>query len=170
MIFRKMASALGVGVILVSAVPGVLAAAPMSKEGRFDFTLCFAGKIDHMVVGKDIGSGSYDLAASIYANGELKAFHRTAARCVGTYVTIRGKFSDAGYCVVTDEDNDKWLMKYATDIGTDYFHGRWEAVEGSGKYEGMTATGEYKTLGTTPAAQPGGLQGCNHNSGTYKLR
>jgi hypothetical protein len=156
--------------VLLAALARSGPAAPTPKEGRFDFTLCFAGKMEHMAVDKEVGGGSYDLGVAVYANGDSKMFDRTGARCLGAYVTRDGRFEDAGYCVLVDADGDKWLMKYATAIGPDSFRGTWDAVHGTGKYAGMTATGEYKTLGPIPAVQSGGLQGCNRNSGTYKLR
>jgi hypothetical protein len=43
-------------------------------------------------------------------------------------------------------------------------------VAGTGKYEGMVATGTYENLGPFPTIKDGTFQNCNHQTGTYKLK
>jgi hypothetical protein len=49
--------------------------------------------------------------------------------------------------------------------------GKWVAVGGSGKYEGMTASATYAPVGEIPpGAAPGIYNKCNRNTGTYRLK
>jgi hypothetical protein len=43
-------------------------------------------------------------------------------------------------------------------------------MDGSGKYEGMTANGEYRPIGNVPRVLAGGFKSCNHHSGSCKFK
>jgi len=43
-------------------------------------------------------------------------------------------------------------------------------VVGTGKYEGMVASGTVRPLGPFPVIKAGTFQDCNHQSGTYELK
>ncbi len=44
-------------------------------------------------------------------------------------------------------------------------------VSGTGNYEGMVASGDFKALGPFPDnLKPGNFQSCNRQTGTYKLK
>ena len=45
-----------------------------------------------------------------------------------------------------------------------------ENITGTGKFEGMVATGTVKPLGPFPVVKAGTFQDCNHQTGTYKLK
>lgn len=144
------------------------AAVEIPKEGRFDFNYCMGGKAAYSEVRAGLATGEFDLVASTYTNGPGKAFDRQGSRCVGVYEIVDGKYRDYGVCTQVDADGDKWIMR--TETGAD-MGGKWVAVGGSGKYEGMTATGSYAPVGAIPpAAAPGVFNRCNRNTGTYKLR
>ena len=107
------------------------------------------------------------IAASIYGKGGSNDIDRGSPRCVGTYEITGGRYRDHGTCTLVDADGDKWLMRYET--GAD-LAGTWVAVEGSGKYEGMEARGEYRPVGNVPGVLAGGFKSCNHNTGLYTLK
>jgi len=142
--------------------------AEMLKEGRFDFNICKFGKADYPRLAKGLVSGSFDrITASMYDNGASKAVDQQGSRCVGAYQIVDGEYRDYGVCTQVDADGDKWLMRYET--GADLI-GTWVAVGGSGKYEGMTAKGEYQPIGNVPGVVAGGFKSCYHNTGTYQLK
>ena len=142
--------------------------AEMIREGRFDFNICKFGKADYPRLAKGLVSGSFDrIAASIYDNGGSEDIGQQDSRCVGAYEVVGGRYRDYGVCTQVDADGDKWLMRYET--GADLI-GTWVAVGGSGKYEAMTAEGEYRPNGNVPGVLAGGFKSCNHNTGTYKLK
>lgn len=47
--------------------------------------------------------------------------------------------------------------------------GTYTAPYGTGRYEGIVPSGEWRTA-LWPAALPSTAQGCNPNRGTYRLR
>lgn len=144
------------------------AAVDMPKEGRFDFNYCMGGKVGYSELRAGLAMGEFEGVASTYANGAGKAFDRQGSRCIGVYEIVDGKYRDYGVCTQVDADGDKWLMRF--DTGGD-MSGKWVVVGGTGKYEGMSATGSYAPVGDLPpAAGPGTYNKCNRNTGTYKLR
>lgn len=140
----------------------------MIREGRFDFNVCKFGKADYPRHAKGLVGDSFNrIAASMYDNGGSKDIDQQGSRCVGAYEIVGGKYRDYGVCTQVDADDDRWLMRYET--GAD-LSGTWVAVGGSGKYEGMSAKGEYRPIGNVPGVVPGGFKSCNHYTGAYKLK
>jgi hypothetical protein len=72
-----------------------------------------------------------------------------------------------GTCEVIDADGDKRLGHYSVVDGKETFY---TIVAGTGKYEGMILTSTVEPLGPFPAIKDGTFQGCNHRTGTYKLK
>jgi hypothetical protein len=60
-----------------------------------------------------------------------------------------------------------WVFRF--ESGPDA-SGKWRAVGGTGKYDGIEASGVYKAVGFPPAVLPDRFNRCNRNTGTYKLR
>jgi len=148
------------------------AAVNMPKEGNLDFNYCLAGRTQAMPVSDDTVAGSFELTAAIISNIPGGPFDGQGSQCMGTWQVLDGKYSDSGYCVTVDADGDKFLMNFKTgpvpagELAT----GTWTAVGGSGKYQGMMAKASYKAIRAVAPAVPGGFQGCNRNTGTYKLK
>lgn len=63
----------------------------------------------------------------------------SAQDCTGTIVSAGegGATSGAGSCVAVDQDGDAWWLWWTSDGAT----GDWTAITGTGKYEGLTASG-----------------------------
>lgn len=144
--------------------------AQMAGDGRFDFNLCTFGKVDYPRHARDLVSGSFDLMAqSLRDPGDdsRDIAPPYSSRCVGAYEIVAGTYRDHGVCTRRDADGDEWVMRYetATDLA-----GKWVAVGGTGKYEGMKVAGEYRPVGSVPGVLPGGFKTCYHNTGTYRLK
>jgi hypothetical protein len=74
--------------------------------------------------------------------------------------------SEAGVCVTVDADGDKVSTSLAGKNGA----GKWNFIGGTGKYVGITGSGEYKPIRKFPAVmQKGKIDTCNSTTGTYKL-
>lgn len=157
-----------VATVLALAASQASAAVDMPREGRFDFNYCMGGKAGYSEVRSGLATGEFDSVAGTYANGGTKAFDRQGSRCFGVYEIVDGKYRDYGICTQVDADGDKWIMRFET--GAD-MSGKWVALGGSGKYEGMTANGTYTPVGDVPVpAVPGVYNKCNRNTGTYRLK
>jgi hypothetical protein len=142
-------------------------AAPLAKEGKLDFNLCFAGTTQHSEVSPQLAAGSFEGLGAIYSNVSGGPFDRQGVRCIGTYSFVEGKHLGTGYCIHVDLDGDKWVERW--EAGAD-FSGTWIAIGGSGKYAGMQASGMFKPNGPVASALPNSVQHCNHNTGSYRLK
>jgi len=77
-----------------------------------------------------------------------------------------GKAAASTVCEAIDQDGDKRLSYFSTKDGKVTR----ENVIGTGKYEGMVASGTIQPLGPFPEIKAGTYQNCNHQTGTYKLK
>jgi hypothetical protein len=149
------------------SLPWVAAAAQPPKEGTLDFNFCFAGTVEHSEISTRLSTGSFQSLAALHSNPAGGAFDRQGARCFGTYAFVDGKHLGVGYCVHVDPDGDRWLQKW--EAGAD-FTGTWSAMGGTGKYDGMQASGRFKPINFVASALPNSVQHCNHNTGSYRLK
>ena len=122
--------------ILLGFAGSGLAAVTMPHEGNFDFNYCMAGKVDYTELRTGFAIGQFEGFASMYANSRAPAFDHQASRCIGAHEIVNGNYHDYAVCLQVDADGDKWLLHFDA---TDTTHGNWTAVEGSGKYQGMSA-------------------------------
>ncbi len=153
---------------VVASIGSAQGAVDIPKEGRLDYNYCMVGKSDYTELRPGLAMGAWDLGASTYANGGTKAFDRMGSRCVGWYEIVDGKYSDTHVCTLVDADGDKWMSKGQTHPD---FSGKWTAIGGTGKYEGLTASGIFQQIGDVPPPfAPGAFNKCNRITGTYKLR
>jgi len=80
---------------------------------------------------------------------------------------LNGRPSGIAVCESVDPDGDRRLTYFS--LGSDGKTTR-ENVAGTGKYEGMVASGTVQPLGQFPAIKAGTFQNCNLQTGTYKLK
>lgn len=88
-------------------------------------------------------------------------------RCVGMHASLGEKNKDNAVCEAIDADGDKRLTRFS--LGSDGKVTR-EVITGTGKNEGMVASGTVQPLGPFPVVKAGTVQDCNHQTGTYKLK
>jgi hypothetical protein len=69
-------------------------------------------------------------------------------------------------CEGVDVDGDKY-MNYIVADGTTTTR---KVVAGTGKYDGIVASGTVENGGPFGALKPGTIQNCNRQRGTYKLK
>ena len=144
-----------------------VSAADMPKEGKMDFNYCTAAAYKPVMASPKLNSGLAESWASIYANPPGGPFDNQGSQCAAILVSRDGAMESTGYCKQIDKDGDMWLFKF-TDRD---FVGKLEVVGGTGKYDGMTMTADFKPLGgSAPSAAPGMVQTCNRVVGVYKLR
>jgi hypothetical protein len=157
--------ALAVGVLLVCA-QGALAAGP-EREGTFDAMSCYAGPVQIIADASGQLGMSYDVVGTeIRKPGELG--YLASTRCVGSFVRAGGESIDSGLCVVSDPDGDRYFRAYSWKGQST---GTWKAVGGTGKYEGIEASGTYSGVIRPPKpVRPDVLQVCNQEAGRWKLR
>ena len=145
---------------------GQAAAADLPKEGTYDITSCWAGSSNSINFSQTHNAVSYEIVGTTRSNPPGGFLDMTSFRCVGFSGTIEGKSSGMNFCEGIDKDGDKILARNVSEGPKN----KADALAGTGKYEGIVRIGEAESLGVFPAPKPGSSQGCNHGTGTYKMK
>jgi len=157
-----------VTVSLVSALTVTgSAAAAFPKEGKADFTACWAGTSNVIAFSKTNIAFSYEMTGTTRSNLPDNLLDKHAFRCVGVLSLNAGKaVAGTAFCESVDKDGDKSFSRYDNEppkvVRTQ--------IGGTGKYEGMEMSVTAQGLGPFPTIKPGTFLGCNHQTGTYKLK
>lgn len=149
---------------LAAARPALAADPP--KEGTYDLTACWSGVSNLIAFSKTHTAFSYEMTGSGRTNPPGGMFDLTSFRCVGMNHSFDGKPGATAICEVVDKDGHKFLSYFGMRGGKLVR----EQVTGTGKYEGMIRTTEVHAMGPFPSVKPGTFQGCNRQTGTYKLK
>jgi hypothetical protein len=154
--------------LMASIAAASAIAAELPKEGNYDYTACWSGTNNVIPFSKTHTASSYEMTGTLRSNTPGGMFDKNAFRCVGSNASIDGKNTGATVCEAVDADGDKYLSHFP--LGNDGKITR-ETIAGTGKYEGMTTiAGAIQPLGPFPVIKAGTFQGCNHQTGTYKLK
>jgi hypothetical protein len=146
-------------------VPAV-AQQQLPKEGNYEYTSCGVSTVTAIDFSKSHSAASWEAIGTNRSNAPGGFLDMTTFRCLGSGVTIDGKFSGIDFCQAVDKDGDKILTKFAMEGPK----ATGETLAGTGKYEGIVKTTEGESLGQFPTAKPGTAEFCVRNTGTYKLR
>ena len=111
---------------------------------------------------------SYEVVGTPTTSKEDDIAYRTSVRCVGSATIIAGETTDFGSCVSTDPEGDHIFVVYSAH-GKD--PGTWKAVAGTGKYEGIEASGTWAhVIVPGKPARPDYWQSCDRETGHWKLK
>ena len=151
--------------LFVAAIP---AQAEMPKEGNYDFTACWSGTSNVTKFSENRLILANDFTGVIRATTPGGIFDGDTFHCTGIGMMVDGKLaSETTFCAATDKEGNKRLARFTNNDGTI----NREQLAGTGKYEGLALTPTaVKPLGPFPTAKPGTFQGCNQQTGTYKLK
>lgn len=152
--------------VVALAVVGAASAQTLPKEGRYDTTSCWSGVSSVIDFSKTHSALSYEMTGVVRSNQPGGLFDKNTFRCVGMNYSLDGKAGGTVVCEAVDPDGDKRLT-FFTIAGDKVVR---ENVTGTGKFEGMVASGTVSPLGPFPTIKPGTFQNCNHQTGTYKLK
>jgi hypothetical protein len=152
--------------LAAAAAVGSAFGADLPKEGSYDFTACWSGVSNVIAFSKTHTAYSFEEFGTTRSNPPGGMFDDQSFRCVGMNSSFDGKVSGSTVCESIDRAGDKRLTHYSTSEGKVIR----ENVKGTGKYEGMVASGTVEPLGPFPEIKAGTFQSCNHQTGTYKLK
>lgn len=164
---KKISKYISFTALMISVSAGAAFAVELPKEGSYDYTACWSGLSNTITFSKTQTAMSYEMTGSIRSNTPGGMFDKHTFRCVGMNASLDGKTTGSTVCEAIDTDGDKRLSYFS--LGSDGKVTR-ENVAGTGKYEGMVATGTVQPLGPFPVVKAGTFQDCNHQTGTYKLK
>jgi hypothetical protein len=152
--------------LIFTSAPSAFAA-ELPKEGSYDFTACWSGVSNTITFSKTHTASSYEFTGTTRSNPPGGMFDKHTFRCVGMNASLDEKKTLTAVCEAIDVDGDKRLTYFS--LGSDGKELR-ENITGTGKYEGMVASGTVQPLGPFPVVKAGTTQNCNHQTGTYKLK
>ena len=141
-------------------------AADLPKEGSYDFMSCYSGTVNPMEFSKTQTANTTEIRGTIVSNPAGGLFDKVAFRCMSMNYTADGKPSGMTLCEGVDKDGDKYLSQLVVE-GSQQTR---KVVAGTGKYEGMTASGTAVSIGPFGTNVSGQTQNCTHQTGTYKLK
>lgn len=153
--------------IIAGGSVGLALAADLPKEGKFSYTACWSGTSSLIQFSKTHTGMSYEFLGMTRTDPAGGMFDRSTFRCVGSNAIFDKRFSSILTCEAVNPDGDKLLSYYYA--GDDRKYAR-ETVAGTGKYEGIVVDGTVTPIGPFPTIKPGTFQGCNQQTGTYKLK
>ena len=152
----------------LAAAAGSALAAELPKEGTYDYTACWSTVRYPIAFSKTHIAFAFEMTGTNLTDPPGGMFDGESFRCVGSNAVFNGKpVSSIATCEAMDRDGDKRLTFFY--LGKDGKYVR-ETVAGTGKYEGLIASGSVKPLGPFPAVKPGTYQNCNRQTGTYKMK
>ena len=157
---------LGIAAVLLLANVGIPLAADLPKEGSYDITSCWSGASNVIAFSKTHTASSFELTGTARSNPPGGPFDMTTFRCVGMSSSIEGKSTGTNLCESIDKDGDKILSRNISEAPKQVH----TVLVGTGKYEGMVRGGTSESLGQFTTIKPGTFQGCNRQTGTYKLK
>ncbi|MGF6309603.1 hypothetical protein ABIB82_003799 [Bradyrhizobium sp. i1.8.4] len=153
--------------ILILTSMSAAFAVELPKEGNYDYTACWSGTNSMITFSKTHTAGSYEMTGAIRSTVPGGMFDKHTFRCVGMNASLDGKNTGTTVCEAIDADGDKRLSYFS--LASDGKITR-ENLVGTGKYDGMVASGTVQPLGPFPIIKAGTFQDCNHQTGTYKLK
>jgi hypothetical protein len=86
------------------------------------------------------------LSGKIEASDPKSVIHGSQQECFGSFVAKDQTIIGRGYCDTVDNDGDVWWLTFNAEAGSS----KWTIVGGTGKYEGMTGSGETFFPQTSP--------------------
>lgn len=154
----------GIAATAVSSMPGTSMA--NDKEGRYEFTSCFAGTVRVLAVNDKLSARSVNISGISFTSPTGGPFHGQTFDCAISALAQDGHTQATGHCVHADGNGDRWISRFSDRdmIGTV------EAVGGTGKYNGMVLTGQFSPAVIAAPITAGSVQICLQNSGTYRMR
>ena len=141
-------------------------AADLPKEGAYDFMSCYSGTVNSVNFSKTHSASTSEFAGTIQSSPPGGIFDKVAFRCIAISYSADAKTTGTTVCEGVDKDGDK----YMTHIVADGANSTRRVVAGTGKYEGIVASGTVEGMGPFGALKPGTIQNCSRQRGTYKLK
>ena len=141
-------------------------AADMPKEGTYDIMTCYSGTVNAISFSKTHGANTSEFTGTIQSSPPGGIFDKVAFRCIALSYSADGKTTGTTVCEGVDKDGDKYMTHIVAD-GTNTTR---TVVAGTGKYDGIVASGTVESMGPFGALEPGTIQNCSRQKGTYKLK
>jgi hypothetical protein len=137
-------------------------------ETSVDQTNCFAGSVVVVSKSKELTTLSYELRGVTRSNLEASEASPQTYHCVGVLKRMAGERTENGYCKFMDVDGDFTIRQYSR-MGAGNPQGNWQVLQGTGKWQGATGKGTFKSITRAKPITPGTFQNCSVWKGTLTL-
>jgi hypothetical protein len=141
-------------------------AADLPKQGAYDFMSCYSGTVNAIDFSKTHSANTSEIVGTVQSNPPGGLFDKVAFRCISMTYSADGKSTGTTVCEGVDKDGDKYMSHLVAD-GPNSTR---RVVAGTGKYDGIVASGTSESMGPFGTLKPGTTQSCSHQKGTYKLK
>ncbi len=149
--------ALGVGV----------GAGEFARIGTYSGTAESVGSFEVVQLTEGVGAAVYRYEITLHNTGESSFLQGVLGHCIGLGIYESALDHESGYCVFRDSDADLYFERYEHygQIG----RGSGSAIGGTGKYDGITASHEYRfdAVNTPDATE---FTSTAQRTGRYRLR
>lgn len=160
------AAALALLLATVAAAAQAADAPASRREGAFEFNSCYSGSVDTMALNDGLSVRTTRILGATSTAEPGAPFDGQAVHCTAIALVDRNRSSASGYCLHQDTDGDRWMFKL-DDVDR---AGRLEFVGGTGKYQGMTLSGQFGPRARPVFIAPGTVQICQRVQGRFELR
>jgi hypothetical protein len=154
--------------LILIAGTSLASAGEVPKEGTYDYYACWSGTSSEMKLPGGAVAQTNEFTGMIHAKIPGTMFDNNSFRCIGSTVTKDKVATGRTICEAVDADGDK---RYASFVAGEDGKTVRSQIGGTGKFEGLvTSNMTIENMPTPPTIQPGTIQGCNHQTGNYKLK
>lgn len=130
--------------------------------------VCRAGTVIGLAKTEDMVSFGLEHRGVVLAEGANKSFDNQTQHCVGSVTITRGVSKGSGYCKNMDAATGDFVL-LEWDANGKPGTGTFRYVYGTGKWKGITGSGEYQSLAPTRPISPGTYQNCIRGKATYSV-
>jgi hypothetical protein len=145
------------------------AAAPPAQAGETEYggTFCSHSKSAMLQAGPDVTALNFETWGIQTPDSPFKPWANATNRCAGNMVVTQGKAAARGECLWTDADGDTFIGSFVDEPGKPV--GVWTFLGGTGKWKGVSGSGTYQYVSSSPPRADGTGEGCTTHSGRYTL-
>jgi hypothetical protein len=154
--------------LILIAGTSLASAGEVPKEGTYDYYSCWSGTTSDMKLPGDAVARTSEITGMNHAKTPGTMFDNNSFRCIGSTVTKDKVTTGRTICEAVDADGDKrWASFVAGEDGKTTR----TQIAGTGKWDGLTTSNmTFENMPAPPTIVPGTIQGCNHQTGSYKLK
>lgn len=135
-----------------------------AASGEVDVDACQSGDMLTLSHAPGQSVGTFKLLGTVRTVPAGGLFDMMSGQCFGAWSMLDGSYSNWGHCEYVGAAGDKALLRF-TRVDSD--KGRYEFIGGTGKFSGLTGTGDYKA--TRFPQIPGALNVCTAAKWHYSL-
>jgi len=135
-----------------------------AESGTFEHTHCYSGSPQTLKHNEGNVVNAVMSRGTLHATSPGQIFDNMSTQCVGIFGQVQGSTFSQGFCEFFDNEIDRILVRYERK-GSE---GAFQAVNGLGKYQGLTLEATYSVMRFPQTA--GFLQGCAQNKGRWERK